>query len=186
MADIIIAFPKIADAKNLRKLLMRNGYDVAAVCDSGAQIIEAVNRLDGGIVITGYRFSDMYYREIHDYLPKGFQLLLLASPAKLSENDVGELVSLAMPFKMQDLLNTLDMMMVQYRRWQKKQKRKPKERSENEKKTILKCKQLLMERNGMTEEEAHHYIQKLSMEGGNNMVETAEMIITLNGKEWDL
>ena len=28
MADIIIAFPKLDDAKNLRKLLVRNGYDV--------------------------------------------------------------------------------------------------------------------------------------------------------------
>ena len=58
MADIIVAFPKLDDAKNLRKLLIRNGYDVNFVCDSGTQIIDAVNRLDGGIVICGYRFSD--------------------------------------------------------------------------------------------------------------------------------
>ena len=58
MADIIVAFPKLDDAKNLRKLLIRNGYDVNMVCDSGAQIVEAVNRLDGGIVICGYRFSE--------------------------------------------------------------------------------------------------------------------------------
>ena len=53
MADIIIAFPKLDDAKNLRKLLVRNGYDVNMVCDSGAQIVSAVNSLDGGIVISG-------------------------------------------------------------------------------------------------------------------------------------
>ena len=33
MADIIVAFPKLDDAKNLRKLLIRNGYDVNSVCD---------------------------------------------------------------------------------------------------------------------------------------------------------
>ena len=38
MADIIIAFPKLDDAKNLRKLLVRNGYDVNMVCDSGAPV----------------------------------------------------------------------------------------------------------------------------------------------------
>ena len=37
MADIIVAFPKLNDAKNLRKLLIKNGYDVNMVCDSGAQ-----------------------------------------------------------------------------------------------------------------------------------------------------
>ena len=186
MADIIIAFPKIDDAKNLRKLLVRNGYDVNAVCDSGAEVMEAVNRLDGGVVISGYRFSDMYFVELNEYLPKGFQLLLLASPGKLAESDVKDLVSLAMPFKVQDLLTTLDMMMVQYRRWKKRQKKKPQTRSEEQKKVIAAAKELLMERNQMTEDEAHHYIQKLSMDSGNKMAETAEMIIELNGKEWNI
>lgn len=186
MADIIVGFPKLEDAKNLRKLLLRNGYDITMVCDSGAQIVNAVNNLDGGIVICGYRFSDMHYSEINEYLPKGFQMLLLASPGKLADCDVRGLMALAMPFKVQDLLNTLEMMMVQYRRWKKKQKNKPKVRSEGEKRMIETAKSILMERNQMTEEEAHHYIQKLSMDSGTNMVETAEMILELNGKEWDL
>ena len=178
MADLIIAFPKLDDAKNLRKLLVRNGYDVNMVCDSGAQIVGAVNELDGGIIISGYKFSDMHYSEINDYLPKGFNMLLLASPAKLEDCDLDGIVSLAMPFKVQDLLNTLEMMMVQYN--------KPKARSENDRKVITTAKELLMERNQMTEDEAHHYIQKLSMDSGTNMVETAEMILELNGKEWEL
>ena len=61
MADIIIAFPKLDDAKNLKKLLLRNGYDVSLVCDNGAQVVGAVNELDGGVVICGYRFSDMHF-----------------------------------------------------------------------------------------------------------------------------
>ena len=186
MADIIVGFPKLDDAKNLRKLLIRNGYDVNMVCDSGAQIVNAVNRLDGGIVISGYRYSDMHYSEINDYLPKGFQMLLLASPAKLEDCDLDGIVALAMPFKVQDLLNTLEMMMSQYYRWKKKQKSKPKVRSENDRKVITIAKELLMERNQMTEDEAHHYIQKLSMNSATNMVETAEMILELNGKEWEL
>lgn len=186
MADIIVAFPKLDDAKNLRKLLLRNGYDVNMVCDSGAQVIDAVNRLDGGIVISGYRFSDMYYREINEYLPKGFQMLLLASPGKLAECDVSTLVSLAMPFKVQDFLDTLGMMMAQYYRWNKRQKSKPKGRSENDRRVIMEAKGLLMERNQMTEDEAHKYIQKLSMDSSTNLVETAEMILELNGKEWDI
>ena len=51
---------------------------------------------------------------------------------------------------------------------------------------IQTAKELLMERNRMTEDEAHHYIQKLSMDSATNLVETAEMIIELNGKEWDI
>ena len=41
------------------------------------------------------------------------------------------------------------------------------------------AKKLLMERNGMSENEAHRYIQKCSMDSGTNMVETAQMVISL-------
>jgi response regulator NasT len=36
-----------------------------------------------------------------------------------------------------------------------------------------------MERNGLTEEEAHRYIQKSSMDNGTGVVETAYMIMSL-------
>ena len=44
---------------------------------------------------------------------------------------------------------------------------------------IAKAKALLMERNNMTEAEAHRYIQKCSMDSGTNLVETAQMVISL-------
>ena len=56
----------------------------------------------------------------------------------------------------------------------------PKRRSENEQKVIDDAKALLMERNNLSEEEAHKYIQKLSMDSGNNLVETAEMILAFD------
>ena len=186
MADIIVAFPKLEDAKNLRKLLIRNGYDVNLVCDNGAQVISGVNRLDGGVVICGYRFRDMHFSEVHEYLPEGFQMLLMASPGKLADIDADDIVSLPMPIKVQDLLNTLEMMLAQYGRWKKKQKKKPKVRSESERHTIAAAKELLMERNQMTEEEAHRYLQKVSMDSATDIVETAGMILDLNGKEWDI
>jgi len=36
-----------------------------------------------------------------------------------------------------------------------------------------------MNRNGLSEEEAHHYIQKRSMDNGTGMVEVSQMIISL-------
>ncbi|MFR2620283.1 MAG: ANTAR domain-containing protein [Clostridia bacterium] len=36
-----------------------------------------------------------------------------------------------------------------------------------------------MARNNMTEEEAHRYLQKSSMDSGTNMVETAEMVLSI-------
>ncbi len=185
MADIIVAFPRSEDARNLKKILLRNGYDVNMVCDSGKQVVSAVNRLDGGVVICGYRFADMYFTEILDYLPEGFQMLLVASPAKLEVHDLDGLVFLPMPVRVQDLLDTLDMMMAQYRRWRKK-KKASRTRSESDKRIIASAKELLMERNQMTEREAHHYLQKLSMDSATGLVETAGMLLDLHGKDWDI
>ena len=36
-----------------------------------------------------------------------------------------------------------------------------------------------MERNHMTEEEAHRYIQKCSMDSGTSLPETAQMVIAM-------
>ena len=58
-------------------------------------------------------------------------------------------------------------------------KQLPKELTKEEQELINEAKALLMERNHLTEEEAHRYIQKSSMDNGTNMVETAQMILTL-------
>ena len=88
-------------------------------------------------------------------------------------------MSVAMPLKVQDLLNTLEMMVANAERRRKKRKTMPKVRSDEDRKVLDEAKALLMERNGMTEEEAHRYIQKCSMDSGTNLVETAEMVLSM-------
>lgn len=179
MLSIIIAFPKIEDSNNIKNLLLSNGYEVTATCVTGAQAISMANELDEGIVVCGYRLPDMLYRELNGYLPRGFEMLLIASAAKIADNTDGNIVSLCMPIKVNDLLNTLQLMTYNYMRRKKKEKAKPKQRSQEERKIIEKAKILLMERNNMSEEEAHRYIQKNSMDSGTNMVEMAEMILSM-------
>ena len=42
MINVIVVFPKPEDAKNIRSLLVRNGYHVAAVCTAGAQVLQVI------------------------------------------------------------------------------------------------------------------------------------------------
>ena len=44
---------------------------------------------------------------------------------------------------------------------------------------IEQAKAVLMERNSFSEDEAHRYIQKRSMDNGTGLVETAQMILSL-------
>lgn len=179
MVSLIVVFPKIEDGKNIRNLLVRNGYSVVAVCTSGAQVLNYADSLNFGIVVCGYKFADMMYSELHECLPPNFEMLLLASQHVLSTCSSSDIVSLSMPIKGNDLINTIDMMVQTMTRKRKKQKLKPRERNDEERELIKQAKKLLMERNNMSEEEAHRYIQKCSMDSATNMVETAQMVLSI-------
>ncbi|MDO5135313.1 MAG: ANTAR domain-containing protein [Eubacteriales bacterium] len=176
--SIVIALPKIEDAKKIRMILMRCGFSVASVCSTGSSALASMTELDGGILICGYKLSDMYYRDMMEYLPPHFQLLLLASPRVISEAPAS-LLSVEMPMKVSVLVSKVETMLSQVERRWKKEKRKPKVRSEREQNYISNAKLLLMERNNLKEEEAYRYIQKCSMDSGTNMVETAQMVLML-------
>lgn len=179
MIDIIVVFPKQEDARGIRNLLMRNGYSVAAVCTSGAQVMSVIDEMDYGIVVCGYKFNDMLYSELFSNMPDTFQMLLLASRLKLEEGIMEGVVSVEMPLKAYDLISTLEMMTQALGRIKKKGRDKPKERNIAQKAIIDEAKQLLMKNRNMTEEEAHRYIQKNSMDSGTNMVETARMVLEI-------
>ncbi len=159
----------------------RNGYSDILACNSASSVIATANESDGGIVLCGYRLADMHYSELYGYLPREFRMLLVASPAKLQECSSHDIMCLAMPVQTHELVNTLDTMLLELERPGKKTvKPRAKKRTEKEQKVIDDAKALLMERNHLSESEAHKYIQKLSMDSGNNLVETAEMILTFD------
>ena len=110
MISVIIVFPKPEDGKSIRNLLARHGYDVAAVCTQGAQALNYADMVNGGIVISGYKFPDMYYFDLKNSLPPDFDMLLLASPRVCEECRDQDIIRVSMPLKVQDLMSTLEMM----------------------------------------------------------------------------
>lgn len=179
MSSVIVAFPKLENAKSIKNILIKSGYEVASVCTTGAQTLQSANTLDSGIVICGHHFIDMMYQDLYEYLPEQFEMLLVASPAVCNEREIADIVCLSMPLKVHELIQTMDMMEYSIARKRKKMRARPKERTSEEKNIILAAKALLMNRNNFSEEEAHRYIQKRSMDNGTDLVETAQMILSL-------
>ena len=168
-SSIVIALPKIDDAKKIRTILNRHGFSVAAVCSTASTALASMSELDGGILICGYKLTDRYYRDVLEDIPSYFEMLLLASGRVIAEA----------PTSVLTVENTVDMMLSQIERRLKKEKKKPKTRSWKEQNYISNAKFLLMERNHLSEEDAYRYIQKCSMDSGTNMVETAQMVLML-------
>ncbi len=179
MVNIIVALPKLEEAKTIKNILVRSGFRVTGVCTNGAQAISQADGLHDGIVICGYKLEDMIYSELQECLPPGFEVLLMASQRLLSECYQEGIVRLALPLKLNDFINTIQMMTEGIERRKRKRREQPRQRSQEEAELIRSAKVMLMDRNQMTEDEAHKYLQKCSMDSGTGMAETAQMVLMM-------
>lgn len=179
MTNIVVVFPRVEESKNIRNVLVRNGYHVAAVCTTGAQALNAASQLKEGIMVCGYRFVDMVYEELNADLPPGFAMLLLASPVRFADSEAAKVTFLPMPLKVHELVSTLESLAQAQRYQRKRMKSRPRRRSSEEQQILDKAKALLMEKQHMTEEEAHRYIQKASMDSGTDLMESAGKLISI-------
>ncbi len=179
MTEIIIAFPSLEAGEKIKAILVRNGFNVAGVYTNGAQVIQETYDLDDGVVICSYRLPDMIYRELNEYLPPGFRMVTVTSPENWAENGDADVISLSLPLRAHELLSTMEMVTYSGRRTRKKDKTGPRPRTSEEQEIIDRAKGILMSRNNMTENEAHRYLQKTSMDNGTSFAETAQMIISL-------
>lgn len=179
LTNIIIALPRIEDARGIKNVLVRGGFTVTGICTAGSQAISLADGLHDGILLSSYKLTDMIYSELYDCLPSGFEMLLMASEHLLGQCAGSGIMCLSMPLKAGDLISTMGMMVETIERRRRKARLEPKKRNAVEQERVQEAKELLMARNHMSEEEAHRYLQKCSMDSGTNMVETALMILAL-------
>ncbi len=200
---IFVLFEQLHESRGIKGLLTRNGYEVAQVCSTGGQLLEAAEEYPGGLVVCGFRYPDMTYAELREELPSSFELLLLAPSDRIHEREAEGVVSLPMPLNMTDFLSTVSMM-EQEHGYVRREKARPvpglrrvprlpqapkaegtsfkderPKRSEGDRRMIDQVKSLLIERNHMTEPEAHRYLQKYSMDNGMGLAEAARLILSL-------
>ena len=178
MSVIIVALPKIEDAKQIRKILIEHGFERIVSCNTAAAALIEANKYQSGLIISGYKLPDMYYVELCECIPKFYEVLLMGSANVVSAANSG-MMAITTPVKIYDLVNTVELVYGQITKRYKEAHKRLKKRSEKDENYIKNAKFLLMERNHLSEEEAFRYIQKSSMDNGTSMVETAQMVLTL-------
>ena len=176
MGNIIITFLRINDAQNIRNILVRNGWGNVSICTSGAGTLAMADQLESGVVICGYRLPDMAYMQLKEDLPAGFQMLLIASNSVMTGASSAEVTHMETPLKVQELIQTIHFMEEDAAR------RRRKRRSPEERAMIQQAKELLMKSNHISEDEAHKYLLRTSMQSGRNLFETAQMVLLLKNK----
>lgn len=179
MANIIVAFSRQEDGQKIKGILVKSGFLSVMACTCGAQVLSQSALLETGIVVCGYRFSDMNCRRLREQLPDGFDMLLAASPGLWGAERIEGIICLPAPFTVRDLVGTVRMMEQMAGQKRRRGRALTGKRNEAENRTVAEAKKILMERNGMTEPQAHRYLQKCSMDTGTSLPESAAMVIRL-------
>lgn len=174
MDRIIVAFESEANRTRIKDMLENGGIPVRKVCYSGAEVIRTAKKIGGAVVVCGYKLGDMTASELAYDLHK-VAMVLAVAPAnqmELCENE--DLFRLPAPVSRGDLLASVRMLVQMQSRYYRMLLPR---RNEEEEALVKQAKEILMNRNCMTEEEAHRFLQKKSMDSGSKMVDTARLIL---------
>ena len=158
-------------------MLETGGITVRSRFRSGAEVIRAIKKMEGGIVICGYKLSDMSFACLADSLNGSAMLLIIGSPSQLEYCHSDDVFILPAPASRSDLIASVRMLIQME---QKYLKLTLPQRNKEDELLLEKAKEFLIDKNRMTEAQAHKFIQKKSMDGGSTMTETARLIIEKN------
>ena len=167
MKDIIVVYPSRDTAMKLRALIEKGGYHVSHICAHGSTALEIAQEKQNGVIVCPFVMRDMSSADLADALPNDFDVIALSKNG--SEQYMGNMLTLAMPLNVNEFLQTVGILSSSQSGFTK--------RSESEHEYISKAKEALMSIKGMSEMQAHKYLQKVSMNSGKKLLQTAMDIL---------
>lgn len=173
MERAIVAFTGERIRQKSLCLLNREGWETT-VCASGAEVIRMARQLGSAMVICGFHLPDMTADTLAAEL-RGTAVLLVIARASYLDLCGGEnLYKLPLPATHAEFMASLRLL------WdfESTHLRHPVSgRGEEAQQLIRKAKELLMDVNRMSEEEAHRFLQRRAMDSGMKLAEAARWVV---------
>ena len=194
MRNIILAFPDSVMNEKLRRILLSVGLQAASEVGSVPQLLQAATRLEGGgVIICPARLTGSPAANLTSVLSDEYDLLILLSGDQVWDNSQAGVFALRTPIRPIELTDSVRMLLetrqlvsplrrhpplpLQTLAHEERKELKPASRTVEDKKLIDQAKQVLIVRNSMSEEQAHRFLQKRSMDTGNPLVVVARQIL---------
>lgn len=174
MEKVIVAFENDKSCWRIKELLENSGTASCVVCKSADQVKQAVNKLHITTVVCGYKLADESAEGLFDDLPTSCAMLVVAVQSLLDLCQNEDIFKLSSPVSKGDLIASVRMLLQVGHRLERFIKPR---RSEEEQVIIRQAKEVLMERHGMTEAQAHRFLQKRSMDSGAKLIQTAQLVL---------
>lgn len=170
---VIVVFDCDKTTRRICEMLESAGVAECVPCRSGGEARRTAAQYDISVVVCGFRLPDGSGERLFEDLPQEASMLMIAPQHQL-DMVPEEIFRLPAPITRSDLVASVQMVIQMSHRLSKLIRPR---RSEEDQELILRAKQLLMDRNGLTENQAHRFLQKKSMDSGVNLVQTARLVL---------
>jgi len=171
--NVLIAFSSEKISRTVAKMLMSGGLRPEQICRSGAELKKQLQYYHSGIIIVGYKLSDCLVIQIVDDIPEEFEIILIGNKSQIELCENERFFKLAAPLQKEDLICSVSMLLSTHYQGLNNADF----RTKNEKKVIALAKRAIIDKYGVSEERAHRYIQKKSMDTGVSLTHVAEIIL---------
>jgi len=175
MDRLLIAAPEAVAAK-LTGILVNAGIDAQMVVHTGEEAISACMQA-GALLLATYRLPDMTGEELAQKLGEETDVLMIV-PQDYQETLPENVLALRNPISQDALAQAVRTMAhCRVKMAALRQKAQKISRTLEERKIIDRAKGRLMDALHMNEAQAHHHIQKKSMDAGRRIVDVAREIL---------
>ncbi len=174
MEKIIVAFEKEKNARYIRELIESAGLAAVQVCRSGMEVRRLVGQESCCAVVCGYKLPDGSAEALFDDLPPETAMLMVATQPRLDLCGEAGIFKLPAPIRREELLSAVETLLRLSRQPAPSAAHR---RRGTERGVVQRAKALLMARHGMSEEEAHRFLQKRSMDRGCKLEEMARLVL---------
>lgn len=174
MERVLVAFANAQAQERICRLLESGGSIPAGCFFTGAEVIRAARKLGTAIVVCGFKLRDMTANTLAANLRGIGAVLVVSAPSHLTFCEGENLFKLSSPASRADFFASLELLS----RLETQSLRPPVVRQRaSDQKLVSRAKALLMDVGCMSENEAHRFLQKKSMDSGLRLAETAQLVI---------
>ena len=174
MEQVILAFENSKSCLRIKDILESAGTASCILCKSADQVRRTVHKLHIAAVVCGFKLADQTAESLFSDLPITCSMLVLAPQNLLDLLQDDDIFRLPAPVTKRDLMASVRMLLQMGHRLERYVRPR---RSQEDLNVIRQAKELLMDRNGMSEEQAHRFLQKSSMDSGMKLIQTAQMVL---------
>ncbi len=180
MDTVIVAFEKPEMSRQFSELVESSGTARCITCRTGDQIRRLLARQTCYCVVCSPHLPDGPAEWLCEDIPPVCSLLVVGPQHVLDACDARDIFKLATPLRRDEALSTVRLLLQFGHRMERFVRPR---RSSQDQALVDRAKQLLMDRRGYTEEEAHRSIQKRAMDQGIRAAAAARQVLSELGEK---